>query len=145
MISPPVVLLLLRLISAFLLLLFLAVIAWFIYRDIQIATEFESGRPNPTAKLVVISTELGSIGVGAEFQLSPVTSIGRAPVNSVTLDDEFTSNRHALITWNAGQWLLQDLESKNGTLLNDLPLERETVIVTGDIITIGRTDLRLDL
>jgi pSer/pThr/pTyr-binding forkhead associated (FHA) protein len=37
------------------------------------------------------------------------------------------------------------LGSRNGTLLNDLPLKEAAVITTGDIITIGSTQLKVEL
>ncbi|MEZ4516382.1 MAG: FHA domain-containing protein [Chloroflexota bacterium] len=34
--------------------------------------------------------------------------------------------------------------SRNGTLLNDVRLTAETVVTTGDVITIGRAKFRLE-
>lgn len=141
--SPPVVLLILRLAGAILLLCFLGVIAWFIYRDIQLATMQNGLQAKPRGTLRVLSSETDEIQKGDEFPLSIVSGIGRAPSNVIVLDDEFTSSRHALITWNGEQWLVEDMGSRNGTLLNDLPVESQTVIVSGDMLTIGRTRFRV--
>ena len=56
---------------------------------------------------------------GAEFPLLAITSLGRAPTNTATLPDETTSLEHALIHLREGQWWLEDLDSRNGTRLND--------------------------
>jgi pSer/pThr/pTyr-binding forkhead associated (FHA) protein len=42
------------------------------------------------------------------------------------------------------QWWLEDLNSRNGTLLNDVPLHEATVVSPGDIITIGSTHLKIE-
>lgn len=142
--SPPVLLLVLRLTGAILLLCFLGVIAWFIYRDIQLVTRQTGYQAKPQGTLTVLSSETDSVQVGDKFSLSMVNSIGRAPVNVIVLDDDFASNRHALVTWSGEQWMVEDVGSRNGTLLNDLPVDSQTVIVSGDILTVGRTRFRLD-
>ena len=98
----------------------------------------------PQGTLTVLSSETDSVQVGDKFSLTMVNSIGRAPVNVIVLDDDFASNRHALVTWSGEQWMVEDMASRNGTLLNDLPVDSQTVIVSGDILTVGRTRFRLD-
>ena len=87
----------------------------------------------------------GSPPVGSIFELKPMTSIGRASKNSVVLDDNYTSSEHALLIHRANRWWLQDLESRNGLSLNDLPLEEAAVVSSGDIITIGGTKLKIEI
>ncbi|MGB3714895.1 MAG: FHA domain-containing protein [Candidatus Promineifilaceae bacterium] len=142
--SPPVFLLILRLTGALLLLCFLGVIAWFIYRDIQLVTMQTGYQAKPQGTLQVLSSDTDTVEDGEEFSLSMVNSIGRAPVNVIVLDDEFTSSRHALVTWSGEQWMVEDVGSRNGTLLNDLPVDSQTVMVSGDILTVGQTRFRLD-
>lgn len=145
MISPQVILLVLRIVGALMLLCFLGLIAWFIYRDIQIATETDPTRSRPKGSLRVLSTEIEDMDAGKEFSMSVVTGIGRSQANSIVLDDDFVSIKHVLISWTGEQWMLEDLGSRNGTLLNDLPIDRQTVIVAGDEITVGRTTLAVEI
>jgi hypothetical protein len=142
--SMPVLLLILRLTGAILLLGFLGVIAWFIYQDIQLATMQSGHVTKPQGAMRVLSSETDAVEDGYIFSLSMVTSIGRASVNGIMVDDEFTSSRHALVTWSGEQWMVEDVGSRNGTLLNDLPVDGQTVIVSGDILTVGRTRFRLE-
>jgi len=44
-----------------------------------------------------------------------------------------------------GQWWIEDRKSRNGTLLNDLPVTEAMVITHGDIIGIGNMKFRLEL
>jgi pSer/pThr/pTyr-binding forkhead associated (FHA) protein len=142
--SPAVILLILRIFGALLLLCFLGLIAWFMYRDIQITTEIDSRVSKPNGSLRILSSEIDGVEAGSNFSLSVVTGIGRSPANRIVLDDEYVSNNHSLISWNGELWMLEDLGSRNGTLLNNLPIDRQTVIVAGDEITIGRTILSVE-
>ena len=49
--------------------------------------------------------------------------IGRGRGAQLTLDDELVSKRHCRIRTEGGVCTLQDLGSRNGTLLNQRPLE----------------------
>ena len=142
--SASVILLLLRLLSALLLLGFLGMIAWLIYRDLQMTTTALTQQGQVRAALCVIANEGETPAVGTLFPLQPVTSIGRNGRNAIVLADSYASGEHALITWRGGQWWLEDLGSRNGTLLNDVLLEETAVITTGDIITIGETSLKIE-
>lgn len=143
--EPAVLILILRLVSAFLLLLFLAALAWFVYQDVRKTAETLNEIRQPVGYLHVVTTELVSIESGERITLVPVTSIGRSSENVVVLDDEYTSNEHALISLHNGRWWLEDLGSRNGTLLNDLQVETAIVVTTGDVVEIGRTRFRVEL
>ena len=85
------------------------------------------------------------LAVGATFPLQPITSLGRAPSNTVPIVDTYASAQHALLTWRDGQWWLEDQGSRNGTLVNDLQVDGPTVVSSGDIIGVGRVSLKLEL
>ncbi|WP_437965804.1 sigma 54-interacting transcriptional regulator [Sorangium sp. So ce260] len=48
--------------------------------------------------------------------------LGRGEVGGVPLDDLRMSRRHARVRWRQGQWEVQDLDSRNGTSLDGVPL-----------------------
>jgi len=77
--------------------------------------------------------------LGKRFPIDPEISLGRALSNSVVLEAESVSRRHALSYRRGGKHLLLDLGSTNGTLLNDALIEGETELNHGDVITIGST------
>ncbi|MCA9923982.1 MAG: FHA domain-containing protein [Anaerolineales bacterium] len=137
-------LLLLRLGGAALLLAFLGTIAWLIYQDMRVTSEMisQQGRQQGVLRVLMLNGEAAA--PGAQFPLLPVTSLGRSSNNTIVLDDTFASGEHALIVRRDGQWWLEDLGSRNGTLLNDVLLEETAVITTGDIITIGETSLKIE-
>jgi pSer/pThr/pTyr-binding forkhead associated (FHA) protein len=141
--SQPVVLLIIRLVSALALLAFLGYIAWLMAQDLKLAGAQRQVGAGGTATLTILNGEAEAVGNGVEIPLLPLTTIGRAASNTVVIDDDYSSSEHALISLRGRQWWLEDLGSKNGTLLNDLPLEGATVVSTGDVITIGRTRLKV--
>jgi class 3 adenylate cyclase len=70
--------------------------------------------------------------------LGPETSIGRTADNTVVLDDARVSRRHALIRLQAtGEYVLSDLGSANGTVLNGRRLALPARLVDGDVLEIG--------
>lgn len=77
--------------------------------------------------------------LGKRFSIDPEISLGRALSNSIVLDAESVSRRHALCYRRGGQHFLLDLGSTNGTLLHDTLIEGETELRHGDVITIGST------
>lgn len=133
----------LRLFSAALLLIFLASIAWLVYKDLQYSAESFT-QQRSFGYLRVLESENGNLGIGALLPLLSVTSIGRAPGNTIVIDDNYISNQHLLITYRGNQWWLEDLGSRNGTLLNDVLLGESIVISQGDVIGLGSTQLRLE-
>lgn len=67
-------------------------------------------------------------------------SIGRTPGNGLIIDEQGVSRRHALVDRVDGQYVIEDLNSLNGVLINGK--QRETALLkSGDIVTIGRARL----
>jgi pSer/pThr/pTyr-binding forkhead associated (FHA) protein len=75
----------------------------------------------------------------------PEITIGRDPACEYPLDDETVSARHARLSYHHGQWWLEDLDSTNGTLLNQERLSTPTVVISGDEIGCGNTRLTITL
>jgi pSer/pThr/pTyr-binding forkhead associated (FHA) protein len=139
-----VLLLALRLLLVALLYAFLAAVLLMLWRDLrQVTTRREAAQP--AGQLVVLDTVGEELGVGITFPLQRVTSIGRSPNNTVLIPDAYASAQHTLLTWRGGQWWLEDMGSRNGTLLNSTRISGPTVVSAGDVIGVGRTRLKLEL
>ena len=72
----------------------------------------------------------------------PVT-IGRSPDNDLPVDNLAVSNYHARVYYEAGRLVVEDLDSLNGTFVNDLRVERAT-LHDGDSIWIGKHHIKVD-
>ncbi|MCP4836486.1 MAG: FHA domain-containing protein [Phycisphaera sp.] len=68
--------------------------------------------------------------------------IGRS-TEAVPLHDDSVSRRHAELTPDEGRWWIRDLDSSNGTWINDLPVTDRTPLAPGDRIRCGDTILVL--
>jgi pSer/pThr/pTyr-binding forkhead associated (FHA) protein len=99
----------------------------------------------PAGRLVVLHAVDEELDVGTAFSLQPVTSMGRSPGNTIPIPDAYASAQHALLAWREGQWWLEDRDSRNGVLLNGARINSPTVVSAGDVISIGRTQLKLEL
>ncbi len=80
--------------------------------------------------------------VAKQYALSPTenTVIGRSPDCQIPLDPhEFitVSRRHAEIKLVDTNWQIKDLETTNGTLVNDNPVNNSQQLESGDRITLG--------
>jgi len=139
-----ILLLILRLLLAILLYAFLATVLLVVWRDLRQATTTPK-TSHRSGELVILQTTDEALEIGTAFPLQPITSIGRAPSNTIITSDTYASSQHALLTWREGQWWLEDQGSRNGTLLNDVRITAPTVVSAGDVIGIGRTQLKLEL
>jgi hypothetical protein len=142
-------LLFLRLLLAAALYLFLGAVLVFLWRDLRRPTASVIVPQRKYGRLVVVDAYEaetdGAPRVGTTFPLQPVTSMGRSPANTITISDAYASSEHALLLYKAGQWWLEDRGSRNGTTLNNILIENPTVVSGGDIVGIGRVQLKLEL
>lgn len=135
--SPAVVLLGLRLLLALALYAFLTIILIALWRDLRAAPP--AAALTPPAHVTVE----GGLLHGRAFDLAASNLVGRSPENGVSLRDSTVSAYHARLTFQGGQWLLDDLGSRNGTRVNAIPLDGPMVVTYGDVIAVGSVSLRL--
>ena len=77
---------------------------------------------------------------GQRFSLNkPAITIGREVGNDVAINDPQISRRHASLTWDGRQFIIQDLGSANGTFVNGVRLTGPQVLQQGDVIGLGPT------
>ncbi len=69
--------------------------------------------------------------------------IGRAPESDIVLDDGSVSRRHAELVWRGGTWVIHDIGSRNGTVLNGRRIERAQ-LRPGDFVCFARQTFRID-
>ena len=68
-------------------------------------------------------------------------SIGRASDCTIPIKDRYLSRKHAEIVAAAGQWVLKDCGSANGTYINGARVERDHRLHSGDRIRLGDTEI----
>jgi adenylate cyclase len=79
---------------------------------------------------------------GRPWPLGVSCSIGRAPSNTIVLDDRRISRRHAVVhRQDSTEYWLVDLGSGNGSFINGLRIANPTRLYDGDCVGIGESIL----
>lgn len=135
--SAPV-LLVLRLILALALYGFLALALGLTWKSLRSTSQRLAAPQYPRLALL----PAGSEAEPGYYNLQLVL-VGRDPASDLHLDDPTISARHARISFHHSQWWLEDLRSRNGTLLNQEPVTEPVVITNGDLLRCGQVELQI--
>lgn len=128
-------------------------------------TCFRCGAPNPSTRLycTTCGDDLSNRRASADRHLGPngrpmlarlsiqngpmaghtyrfhqdVTTVGRTNGNDFVIAGRTVSRRHARLWFADGLWYLEDLQSANGTLLNNTRIYQPVVLNDGDVINFG--------
>ena len=107
-------------------------------RAVSSDTASRMGLASAGAQLVVLDQE-GNRKETISITRDPIV-IGRLSTNDVVLADSNVSRRHAELRRNGSRWVLVDLGSTNGTLVNG-KLAKEHPLENGDRMTFGTSEL----
>ncbi len=109
-------------------------------RSIPLAELADATRPCPPA---IVTVRLAD---GREVRkrpfVPPAMIIGRDPSCNLFIDNLAVSRRHARLAWERGHFLVEDLDSANGTSVNGEPIDRE-VVTPADRVGIGKFSIHL--
>jgi pSer/pThr/pTyr-binding forkhead associated (FHA) protein len=139
--SGPVVFVL-RLLLTISLYAFLAWAFISLWRDLKIQGNFLAAHNIPPLSLTLLRE-----GMSPQIRnfVRPEVTIGRNPACECPLEDETVSARHARLSYHHNQWWLEDLNSTNGTLLNQEKVTIPTVVISGDEFACGDTRISISL
>jgi FHA domain-containing protein len=142
--SINIIILLLRVAVVLLLYFFLWQVLRFVMRDLRRGAAPGGATSSPYGQLVVMRAGQSGVAVGKVFPLGPSNIIGRSLENcEIALNDSFLSAQHARLELQGDTWVLEDLRSTNGTFVNDMEVRDSTIVEEGDIIRVGRVEMRL--
>ena len=106
------------------------------------ATETGPRRRRRDARTLVV-TEGPLVDTTITLSESPIT-IGRAPDCTLVVgSDDYVSSHHARLVPSGKGWVLEDLDSTNGTYLDGERVTRSTRVSVGTPIRVGQTVLEL--
>jgi pSer/pThr/pTyr-binding forkhead associated (FHA) protein len=80
---------------------------------------------------------------GRQVPITAPIEMGRDASNTIALDDDQASRRHARVAAQGDLALVEDLGSTNGTYVNGQPIEGPRAVRPGDRIRVGLTILEL--
>ena len=133
--------LILRLLFAAALYAFLGLAVLTIWRELQKTSALLSTQKVPGIQLKRLDFEDSGIN---EFTISNIT-LGRDDSCEYPVPDDTVSSHHARLTFHHQQWWAEDLNSTNGTFLNNDPVTVPTVIISGDEIRVGKISIQLTI
>ncbi len=93
----------------------------------------------------LIAERGGGLEQGERFDLIGGLSIGRSRDADVQIEDRYASGIHARIFSRDTRSYVEDMNSTNGTLLNDAQLKGEAELLDGDVVRIGDTEFRFEV
>jgi pSer/pThr/pTyr-binding forkhead associated (FHA) protein len=96
----------------------------------------------PVAHMLVLDSP--ALQPGTTVELKMPTRLGRGGENAIRLDgDDFASTRHAMLEPRPDGLWVEDVGSTNGTFVNGARVTTARLLVPGDIVRIGQTDLQV--
>jgi pSer/pThr/pTyr-binding forkhead associated (FHA) protein len=78
-----------------------------------------------------------------QYAAGPTTTIGRLPDNTIVIDSPAVSGHHVCVFTADGEFIVEDLQSTNGTFVNGARVSRQ-VLQHGDVVKVGDHELVLD-
>ncbi|MFM7014342.1 MAG: FHA domain-containing protein [Actinomycetota bacterium] len=110
-----------------------------VYSAPLVASEAKAAELSAT-KLVITEGDR----TGTEIALSGrQLTIGRAGDSDLIVDDEYASTHHAKLVFINGDWMIQDLDSTNGTYLDGAKVTTPMVVPLGTQVRVGQTTFEL--
>ncbi len=117
--------------------------------DLTVDNGLKSGRFNIISQLRQATTGPGMgalvLPSGNRVDLgSGVVTVGRLPECTISINDANISRNHAQVKATASAYVVVDLGSTNGTMVNGIKIAGEQRLRDGDIISFGSTHVRFE-
>lgn len=130
----------LRLLIALSLYLFLGLAMVTLWKEVRRAGEKSSSSLIPEISLIYVD-ELEQTRIFNQ----PEVMVGREITCDLVIPNDTVSSHHARLSYHHKQWWIEDLQSTNGTFLNEERLYTPTVVVSGDELTLGNISLQIQI
>jgi hypothetical protein len=134
-----IIVLILRILLVVLLYAFLAWALFTIWRDLRTHSQLLS-KPHIPPLTISRSGEENP----RSFDIPEIT-VGRSSKSDYPIQNDTVSARHARMSYHHNQWWVEDMNSMNGTFLNDERVVVATVIVSGDELRCGGISMMLNI
>jgi pSer/pThr/pTyr-binding forkhead associated (FHA) protein len=137
----PFLVLILRILAIAALFAFLGWAMLTLYRDLRFHSQIVTTQKIPPITLSLASDAEATRKIFTNADIV----IGRDNSCDFVVPDETVSARHAKLNYRYLQWWVEDLQSTNGTYLNDERIETSTIIINGDEIRIGQVAVLIEI
>ena len=109
-------------------------------RDLRRAARSQAAAVVPSqivGHLIVVDSGSTSLTPGARLNIEPVTTLGRAPTNTIVLESNFVSTEHTRIIFRDRSLWVEDLGSRNGTFVDQRPVGQALAVAPGMVLQVG--------
>ena len=113
---------------------FVGGVGYLIYKDLKSTVHQQEFMTVPP---IIMQVNMDQQTITQRFSQTEII-LGRDPSYDLTLDNSTISLRHSRITFHDKQWWVEDLDSTNGSFLNNVSIDTPTVITSGDQLKLGR-------
>lgn len=107
------------------------------YKDIKGENKKKDSVKRLGLEVLKIGQGNSILKVGSVIPISARLTIGRKEDNQLILDDQYVSGHHAVIFLKNNDYVIQDLKSTNGVVVNGNMLEKPIYLNIDDEIAIG--------
>jgi len=134
------IILILRVLAALSLYAFLGLIIFTLWKDLINTDKTIVGNLQTSITIRDVSRD-----ETREFRVDEIF-VGRDKLAQIRFQhDEAVSNMHARLFYKENNWWVEDLQSTNGTFLNQDPINTPAIIISGDQITCGKTTIEITI
>ena len=114
------------------------------YKDTKTPSKGRNKVKKATMGLEVLQAgENSNLKTGGVLPLADIITMGRKSDNTVVLDDKYVSSHHMKIFKRNNEYVIEDLDSTNGTKVNDIRIENRVTLRSGDIVKVGTAIFKL--
>ena len=92
---------------------------------------------------VLTAMDEAKLKVGSIIPMNSTVTLGRKDNNTIVLNDRFVSSYHAKIYLKNNEYFLEDLQSTNGTYINENKIEGKVKLNINDIVRFGSTAFKI--
>ena len=124
-------------------LMFVALLYVFLIAVLRMA--FVATRPKAVQRLALRVVEPGasSLQPGEILDVPAGSTLGRGGRADLVLADTAVSAEHARVERDGRRWVVVDLDSTNGTRLNDSRVRGRAALTVGDVLSLGTVRLEV--
>lgn len=123
-----------------LVLLSYAFMGWMVYTIFADLNRDSSQKTKKNLTPIILKAQIEDDEFTRRFRQTEII-LGRDPSVDFPLNNETISLRHCKIYYHNKQWWIEDLESTNGTYLNNDPVKTETIVTNDDQLRLGKVEI----
>lgn len=105
--------------------------------EVAIESSIAARAPKSIGTLVVVDSGSTSLLPGSRLPIEQITTIGRGPTNTITLNSGFVSTEQTRIIYRDKSLWVEDMGSRNVTLVDGKPVTEPVAVTPGSILQVG--------